>query len=207
MPGGTSGATVTRRRRRRRLPAAAVGAAALLAGATAVSTAGVSVASPGRVVVDGTAATHVADLGPRGAVVLRYEHGRVVTYAFEVRNDGWLPATVTGVVLAAPDERPLLVPVAARPAVAAPSGADAYGFAPVVLRPGATHTVRVTARMDNCAYYTERALQRIEHHTLRLHVGGIPVVRDLVLADDVVVRSPSIRRCRDRVIDRGAHRR
>ncbi|MBW3621564.1 MAG: hypothetical protein KY461_15075 [Actinobacteria bacterium] len=190
---------------RRRLPrrswpvAVVVLAVAMAVAAVVVST--VTVASAGPVTAIGTEVTSVPEFGERGSLVLLYHDGREVTYTFPLRNDGWLPVTVTDVALTAPEERPLLVPTGL--GLDGPDGATAP-FLPFRLGPGETRTVVIEGLLDNCEYHTERAVHLVGHHVVHLRAGGVATTRSVALDDEVVVRSPTIRRCPDRVMDRSA---
>jgi hypothetical protein len=199
----------TRRRHRWWVPAA-LGAVAVATAVVAGSLA--PLASPGPVLATGTAVTPLDDFGDRGSVVLLYEDGREVAYAFRLRNDGWLPLRVTGVDLPDPAEQPLLVPTGLETTSTSLDREttidelDTVAFAPFTLWPGAARTLVVRGRLDNCAFYTERSLALIGAHTVQAGVG-VTRSRHVVLGDDVVVRSPGIRRCPGRVLDRSARQR
>jgi hypothetical protein len=201
------------RRRTAVLIAVAVLVVALAAVATVTGAAGLlQLRSAGPVVAGGTTVTELPDFGDRGAVVLLYEDGREVAYAFPVRNDGWLPMTVTGLDVGGSEDRPLLVPTTVGIAASSPvaetvDDLTAEPFEAFTLGPGESGMVVVHARMDNCEFYTERGLQLIRHHTADIRLAGIPSTRRFELADDVIVRSPSIQRCSDRLMDRSARQR
>jgi hypothetical protein len=78
---------------------------------------------------------------------------------------------------------------------------------PVTLEPGDRTTVEVRTRFTNCRYYTERAV----NHFLGAEVTttGPAGTRTSTLAypSEVVLRSPTILGCPDRVLDRSARQR
>lgn len=56
--------------------------------------------------VTGTSATAVFKIGDNAVRQIRYADRKVLRYSFDLKNDGWLPITVTG--LAPPAHRPTL---------------------------------------------------------------------------------------------------
>jgi hypothetical protein len=78
---------------------------------------------------------------------------------------------------------------------------------PVTLHPGQRATVEVRARFTNCRFYTERAVNHFERAAVTV---AAPLGRRTVAVDHtsaVVLRSPTILGCPDRVVDRSARQR
>jgi hypothetical protein len=148
---------------------------------------------------DAATAATLPQLGGRGAYALRYEHGDHATLTVAVTNEGMLPLRVVGARLT--DEvRPLLETVA----VSAGAG-DGGGATSVA--PGETAEVAVTVRHDNCEFYTERAMSVFPGLELDVEVLGRRTTRQVRFDHDLVVRSPTMVTCPDRVRDRDANQR
>ena len=145
--------------------------------------------------------------------LVNYEHGEDVSYAIELRNDGLLPITVEDVPISGiVDDLRLIRPtqVLVAPDGTAPGDAtlDRSGpFEPFRLARGASRTVVVTGTFDNCAYYTERAMDLIGSQPVAWSVAGWSATSEVELASQLAVRSPYLRLCPDRVMDRGARTR
>jgi hypothetical protein len=176
---------------------------ALVAAALVLALAGIAVLTSGvaggtTLAVDGT--DRVAELdtyGASGAAVVGYDHGSTVTVRFAVRNRGVLPVTVEQVD-AFPEPLGLLttrgVTVGGQPP-------------PVRLAAGAQAEVAVTARFDHCEYYTERAVNRFDHARVSWRTAGFGHTSAIAYPDELIVRSPTIVGCPDRVLDRSAKQR
>lgn len=78
---------------------------------------------------------------------------------------------------------------------------------PVTLQSGEHTTVDVRARFTNCRYYTERAVNHVQgaEVTVAAPLGTDTAILDYPSA--VVLRSPTILGCPDRVTDRSARQR
>lgn len=154
-------------------------------------------------------AARVETFGDRGSLVLRYEHGEDAGYAFTLGNSAPIGVTITGVVLPEQAERLLFRPVGARTdATDAALGATDVGeFEPFVLGPDDAVRVVVVGHFDNCRYYTERAIEIHDEITVQYRLGGIPTSQQVQLPAQVIVRSPTIQNCPDRVMDRSARQR
>lgn len=175
------------RRWRQLVPLVAV--ALLLAGVWTVPP--VELARDGAVTFDADSVNRtVEQFDDRGMYVLRYVHGDEAEIRVPVRNDGWLPTTVTGIAL---DGRrdPMIVPL------------GSVGT-PVALRPGETATVAIHVRFDNCEFYTERAVDLYRAVSVSTTTLGLPRTHDVGLDHDLAVRSAVMTTCPDRVSDRGA---
>lgn len=173
---------------RRVVAGAALGA---VVAAAALALPPVEVAQAGPVHFDADA-THLMleRFDERGVYSLRYVHGDHAEVRIPVRNDGWLPTTVTGISL---DGRPapMIDPVGAR-------------GTPVELAPGEEATLTLDVRFDNCEYYTERAMDVYRDVTVTTRTAGVDASTRVRLDNDLVVRSPMMTTCPDRVSDRGA---
>lgn len=129
--------------------------------------------------------------GSKGMHVLGYEHGASVRLTLPIRNRGLLPMTVTSVALGG-GVAPLL------------EVADVRGL-PLSVPPGATRDVEVLAVLANCRYFHEREWQNYPSVRLGFSVLGQDGVRDVPYDRPLMVRSPMIVGCPDRLLDRQAN--
>lgn len=178
------------RRTPRRRVVAGVAAVAVAVGST-LAVPPVELAQAGPVGFDGDA-THLTIEGfdDRGVYSLRYVHGEDAEVRVPVRNDGWLTTTLTGISF---DGRPapMIDPVGTR-------------GTPVELAPGEAAELVVYVRFDNCEYYTERAMDVYDDVTVTSRTAGIETSSTVTLDHALVVRSPMMTTCPDRVSDRDA---
>lgn len=139
---------------------------------------------------DGATHLTVEGFDERGLYSLRYVHGEDAEVRVPVRNDGWLPTTVTAIAL---DGRPapMIEPVGT-------------AGTPVELAPGEEATLVVRVRFDNCEYYTERAMDVYDEVAVSSRTAGVATSTQVALDHALVVRSPMMTTCPDRVSDRGA---
>lgn len=126
----------------------------------------------------------------RGSYVLAYEDGAYARITVPVRNDGPVAVTVTRARLS--------------DAVAPLAQVVLADRLPLRLAAGESADVTLTTRLDNCDYYHERELQRYAHLLVDVEVAGRTVTRTVPLARPLLVRSPMIVDCPDRLIDRQA---
>lgn len=184
----------------------ATGAVSVLRGASVPSVREVVIAS------ETTAALEVDYADAPSFELVAYEHGSEVSYAIQLRNDGPLPVTVEDVPIAGLAEdlrliRPtavLVLPEGGSPE----DGLDAARpFERFRLARGATRTVVVTGVFDNCEYYTERAMDLVTSQPVTWSVAGWSTTTDLELSRQLAIRSPYLRVCPGRVMDRGARSR
>lgn len=187
-----------------------LGLVAVVAGAL-VGLRGLSAPAVGEVAVaaedTGTLGVDYAD-APSVEFVI-YQHGREIRYALELRNDGPVPITIEDVpVDHLVDDLRLIRPTAVLLAPDRTGGTGstdgARPFEPFRLDRGARRTVLVTGEFANCAYYTERAMDVIRSQPVTWSIAGWSRTDEVGLSRHVVVRSPHIRACPDRVMDRGA---
>lgn len=171
--------------------AALVGAAALMTAA-----AGVASAMPSHVAAfeladfrlgGQTPVTTLASYGARGTDVVTYQHGASLTMSVDVRNDGPLAATVTGLDLGG-ERLPLL--------------SVRSGVADTELAPGASRRFEVLLQLGNCRYYHEREVSTYDSLRVHFRVVGGTGTRSVRLARPLVVHSPMIVGCPDRKLDR-----
>ncbi|MBW3619078.1 MAG: hypothetical protein KY461_02435 [Actinobacteria bacterium] len=189
LSGPDRGASPVRGRRPRRW--ALAGAVAVALGVALWLVPPVALTQAGDVTFDDGAVNRtIEEFDARGMYTLRYVHGDEAEVRIPVRNDGWLPATVTGVAF---DGRPAPMIV--------PSGTAGT---PVDLAPGETATVAIRVRFDNCEYYTERAVDLYRAVAVTTSTFGLARTHDVVLDHDLAVRSAVMTTCPDRVSDRGA---
>jgi hypothetical protein len=123
-----------------------------------------------------------------------YEDGAGTVVALPLRN----AAAATSVTVHAVDPFPELLGMLEVDGV--------YGL-PVRLGPGDEVVVGVRARFTNCAYYTERAVNRFAGADVEVATGGARRTVTLDYPAEVVLRSPTILGCGDRVTDRSARQR
>ncbi len=173
--------------------------AGLLAAAVVLlGTAGLN-AAPGAVRIDpvqpvftGTAPqVTLPTYGARGMHVIGYEHGATSVLTLPIRNAGLLPMTVTSVALEG-GVAPLL------------EVGDVTGL-PMSVPPGATRSVQVSATLANCKFFHEREVQNYPSIRLGFTVLGRAGVRDVPFDRPLMVHSPMIVGCPDRLLDRQAN--
>lgn len=187
-----------------------VGVVAVVAGgAVALRDASVPAVGEVGIVSETTDALAVEYVDAPSVELVDYDHGQAVSYAIELRNDGPLPVTVEDVPVATMEAdrrliRPGRVLVAPEGTAAADAGEGARPFEPFRLERGAHRTVIVEGVFDNCRYYTERAMDVIVAQPVTWSVAGWSTTTDLSLSHRLAVRSPYLRVCPGRVMDRGA---
>lgn len=153
-------------------------------------------------------AVTVEGFNETGVHLVKYEHGDTVTYAFTIRNTGPVGITVTGVPLPDHGERRLLQPVAAGfPAGHSDSGSEMLPFEPFSLGAGEEQQIILQGRFDNCEYYTERAIEVVDGQTIQFRVAGVTRTATVPFERALLVRSPVIKNCDARTLDRSEHRR
>lgn len=190
-----------------------VGLVALAAGgAVVVRDAAVPATGEVAVVSDATEALAVEYVDAPPVQLVNYEHGATVSYAIELRNDGPVPVTVEDLPLGPMDaDRRLVRPIGVRVLPDGAHATDAAGgatpFEPFRLERGVSRTVIVDGVFDNCAYYTERAMDLIASQAVTWSIAGLSTTTDVDLSRQLAVRSPHIRHCPGRVMDRGARTR
>lgn len=128
--------------------------------------------------------------GLRGMHVLGYEHGASAVLTLPVHNGGVLPMTVTSVDLGG-GVAPLL------------EVADVRGL-PLSVPPGATRSLEVRATLANCKFFHEREVQNYPSLRLGFSVLGEQGMRDVPYDRPLMVHSPMIVGCPDRLLDRQA---
>lgn len=149
----------------------------------------------------------VEEFDETGVHVVKYEHGKTVTYSFTVRNTGPVGVTVTGVPLPDEDERRLLQPVAAWLPAGSADAPEMVPFESFALEAGGQQRIIIEGRFDNCEYYTERALEVIDSQTVDFRVAGVGRSAVVPFERSLLVRSPVIKNCEERTLDRSEHRR
>lgn len=187
---------VGRRRRGRRHVVGAVALAVLLVWAWSAAPRTVALgAGVTPVFGEHTRAVALEQFGEGGSYVLGYEDGAYGEVQVPVRNGGPLPLTVQGARLT--DEPRTLAEVVAV------TGADGSGL-PLRLGPGQEAVLELTVRFDNCDYYHERALEILDGALVDVTVLGSAGTVTVAFDHPVLVRSPMIVDCPDRVLDRQA---
>jgi hypothetical protein len=170
--------------------------AALLTGALALFVIAAVAAAPGLVRIAPVALSFsgqapqvtLPTYGVQGMHVVGYEHGATTTLSLPVHNTGRLPMTVTSVDLGG-GLKPLL------------DVRDVRGL-PLTVAPGATGTVEVTAELANCKFFHEREVQNYPTVQLGFSVLGRPSTRAVPYDRPLMVHSPMIVGCPDRLLDR-----
>ncbi len=146
---------------------------------------------------EGTDFATIATFGTRGAYALRYVDHGYVTLRVPVRNDGAVAVTIDAADLG-DDALRLLDPVL---------DGTVAGDLPVTLAAGESTELALTVRMDNCEFYTERAMDVFDGVDLDVEVLGRSVSQHLRFDHDLVVRSPMMVTCPDRVRNRDGNQR
>lgn len=144
---------------------------------------------------EGTQAVELPQFGEGGSYVLAYEDGAYGTIRIPLRNDSSFPVTIGDVRLT--DEPRSLAEVVA-------TSTEGGAVLPLRLGAGEEAFVQLTVRFDNCDYYHERALERLESALVDVTVLGADGRVEVALDRPILVRSPMIVDCPDRVIDRQA---
>ena len=129
--------------------------------------------------------------GLQGMHVIGYEHGASAVLTLPVHNGGPLPLTVTSVELGG-GVAPLL------------EVGDVPGL-PLSVPPGATRSLEVPATLANCRFFHEREVQTYASVRLGFTVLGREGVRDVPYDRPLMVHSPMIVGCPDRLLDRQAN--
>ena len=187
-PAPAAGPTQAPRRWPRRVVAAAAVLAGLLWSALLWAPGTVDLAA-GRTAFAGSAdVVSLEHYGARGTHVVDYRHGADLTVTVPVRNDGPLPVTVTSVATGS-GVFPLLT-VQGAPAL------------PLRLGPGEQGEVVLDAVLGNCRYYHEREVHNVDGLVLGVEVLGRATTATVPLDSPLLVKSPMIVGCPDRMLDR-----
>lgn len=185
----------TASRRRSLLPVLAAVVAVAGIGLSALLMAAPSAASFPKVqpIATGAPFVTVPEYGVRGAYIFGYEHGAHVAVTVPVRNDGWLPVTVRSAVL---DDGPAPL-------------LSITGVEGLPLKLGAGESGRLVLRgtFINCRYYHERALETYDGVTLGFSSLGRSGSRLASFDRPLLVKSPMLASCPNRLLDRQADRR
>lgn len=129
--------------------------------------------------------------GAKGMHVIGYQHGASAELTLPIRNTGLLPLTVISVDLGG-GVAPLL------------EVGDVDGL-PLTVLPGATRSVEVRATLANCRFFHEREVQNYPSLRIGFSVLGQRGVRDVPYDRPLMVHSPMIVGCPDRLLDRQAN--
>ena len=135
----------------------------------------------------------VPEYGAKGAYVLGYEHEARVRLTVPIRNTGRLPITVTSVDLGG--------------GVAPLVAVDAVDGLPLRLGPGSSADVVLRARMTNCRYYHERALEIFAGVAVGFSSFGRTGMRTVAFDRPIMVKGPMLVGCPGRKLDRSAENR
>lgn len=135
----------------------------------------------------------VPEYGTRGAYILGYQHNATVTMTVPIHNDGWLPITVTSAMVSG-GPVPLL-------------SLDGVRGLPLSLGAGETGTLTLTGKMVNCRYFHERALETYDGIEIGFSSLGRSAGRHVRFDRPVMVKSPMLASCPDRLLNRQANSR
>ena len=135
----------------------------------------------------------VPEYGVKGAYVLGYEHEARVRLTVPIRNTGRLPITVTSVDLGG--------------GVAPLVAVDGVDGLPLRLGPGSSGSVVLRARMTNCRYYHERAMQTFYGVAVGYRSLGRSGTRTIAFDRPIMVKGPMLPGCPGRKLDRSAENR
>jgi hypothetical protein len=126
--------------------------------------------------------------GLQGMHVVGYRHGATVRLTLPVRNRGLLPLTVTSADLGG-GVAPLL------------EVREVDGL-PLSVPAGQTRSFEVTAQLANCKFFHEREVQTYPSVQLGVVVLGRTGTRAVPYDRPIMVHSPMIVGCPDRLLDR-----
>lgn len=126
--------------------------------------------------------------GPKGMYVVGYEHGATTRITLPVHNTGLLPLTVTSIGLDG-GVTPLL------------QVREVSGL-PLSIGAGETATLEITAELGNCKFFHEREVQNYAGVDLGFSVLGQAGMRAVELDRPIMVHSPMIVGCPDRLLNR-----
>ncbi|MCA1711982.1 MAG: hypothetical protein LC789_10280 [Actinobacteria bacterium] len=143
--------------------------------------------------VSGAPYVTVPEYGQRGGYVLGYEHGAQVALTLPLHNTSRLPLTVTSVSLPA-GVAPLLAVTGVR------------GL-PLTLGPGSSGAVTLDARLTNCRYYHERAMQTYDGVTVGYRSLWRAGERTVAFDRPIYLKGPMLVGCPGRKLDRSAENR
>lgn len=141
------------------------------------------------------------DYGESGSDVLGYDHGEQVRFTLALRNRAPISLELHDID-----------PLPERLGLLEVEDATVDGR-PVtdggVLRLGPFEQVKiaVTARFDNCEYYTERAVGRYDAAQVTVQALGTRRREAVAFDQQLLVRAPTILGCPDRDLDRSARQR
>ena len=158
--------------RRSVLVSAALVAVLAGGGGTALASSAPELAASGPTRVSGTEATAVFAVGDRTVRQVRYADRGTLVYTFDLRNEGRLPLTVTGLAGEQPPSR-----LFTYESFEAEDGGD------VTIGAGDTARVSLTMGMSGCESLSARAGSFLSEVTLETERVG-------VLGDDVTVTLP-----------------
>ena len=134
----------------------------------------------------------VPEYGPKGSYVLGYEHGATARLSLSVTNDGPLPIRITSLDLGG-GPAPLLA-------------VRGFEGLPLSLGRGETGAVTAVVAMVNCRYFNERQMQVYDDVRVGFDTLGRSGTRTLAYDRPILVKSPMIVSCPDRLLDRAANR-
>src|SRR5689334_11743976 len=126
---------------------AAVLAVVLAGGGLALASGGPRLTTAGPTRLSGTAATEAFQIGDRHIRQFRYKDRGTLVYRFLLRNSGWMPVTVTGMV--APKHQPRLLRYR--------SLTDTHGRHGFTVPPNSSTPVLLSFHMSGCEHLSARA--------------------------------------------------
>jgi hypothetical protein len=135
----------------------------------------------------------VPEYGEQGGYILGYVHGADVDLTVPIHNTGRLPVTITAVSLGGG-----IAPLLAVRAV--------HGL-PLTVAPGRSGTVLLAARLTNCRYYNERAMQVFDGVTVGYRSLWRSGTSAIAFDRPIYLKGPMLVGCPGRKLDRDAENR
>ena len=129
--------------------------------------------------------------GVQGMYVVGYEHGSTARITLPIRNRGPFPITVESLEL--------------RGGVAPLLAVQEVGGLPLSLGPGETGRVEITAELANCRFFHEREVQNFAGVHARVSLLGQESTRHIAFDRPIMVHSPMIVGCPERLLNREAN--
>lgn len=146
----------------------------------------------------------------RQGIAIVYDHEQPASFAMELRNDGPVGITITGLGTEA-DQLHLLQPYGV---FVMPAGADldvdaddAVEMQSFALAPGESRVVLVRGSFANCRYYNERNIDLRTKIRVDYRILGVPASQMVEFDKDLLVKSPMIVGCPERTVNREDDRR
>lgn len=141
----------------------------------------------------------------RAGIAVVYDHEQPASFAVQLRNDGAIGVTITGLGTEV-EELHLLHPygVFVMPAGATIDDdlASAEQMSSFALAPGESRVVVVRGSFANCRYYNERNIDLRTGIRVDYRILGVPSSQTVEFDKDLLVKSPMIVSCPERTVNR-----